>query len=68
MNGSIKDILNLVVKTLESVTTDLGALEALLIEQQTISSVDLGRYRAVHLQSVKHTLANARYWIGSLPD
>jgi hypothetical protein len=64
----IKDILNEIVKHLETVAVNLGAMEEALVGRQLISSGDIDNCSLASQQNAKHALVNVRYMISKLPD
>lgn len=67
----LKALLTEIANQLETVATNLGAMEAALTEHAVISSNDIDKHTGLlsgpHINA-KHGLANARYLISKLPD
>ena len=67
----LKQILTELTDGLEAVATNLGAMEAALTEQGTISADDIDSHKGIlspaHT-SAKHELLNIRYLISRLPE
>ena len=67
----IKDILSEIVKNLETVAINLGAMEAALDELGFVHASDIDKYTGVlsgPQTNAKHALANVRYMISKIPD
>ena len=67
----LKTVLNEIVKNLENVAVELGALEAALNTREVVSQDEIESHMGVlspARTSVKHMLVNVRHSISQLPE
>jgi hypothetical protein len=67
-NTPLQNTLTEIVKNLEIVAANVGAMEMALVERGLLTFEQTDSHRPNSLQSVKSALANARYLISRLPD
>jgi hypothetical protein len=68
MASPLQEVLSQIVKNLEAVAANVGAMETALVEQELITFEMTDRHRPTSLQNVKSGLANVRYMISRLAE
>jgi hypothetical protein len=64
----LQEVLTEIVKNLEAVAANVGAMELALVEQGFLTLEQTDSHRPISLQSVKSALANARWMTARLPE